>query len=164
VTNRLISGLSGAAFADRLVSCRAAQQKIEQIRDRHFEPDAPSRFLLGPRARVPVRHHSAAREENRVSELVRPISEGVCLLLHPPKHLAILKRTEQIVVAGAWFVGAGHDRVHAPERRGRTDALGRGPGAGPNAAVGTRRVFQRPITLPPRSRHASIYRAVDAGM
>jgi hypothetical protein len=75
---------------------------------------------------------------------VSSVPVGVCFVLHPPQHIAILKRPQQLVVAGARFVSAGHDRVHASEGRVRTDALGRGPCARPNAAVSASRVFQRP--------------------
>ncbi len=124
--------------------------------------------------KVSARPHESEhdREENRVSELVRPIPVGVCLVRHPPKHLAILKRTEQIVVAGAWFVDAGHDRVHASEGREPDRCAGsrsrrraeRCRQHAPRVPAPARRLCQQRSPCHRDRRHASINRAVDAGM
>ena len=83
------------------------------------------------------------REPDGVSELVRPVPEGVRLPFHPKKQTVILKRTQEVVVAGPSLVRAGHDRIHAAERRERADTLRGGSLARTNGSVSARCVLER---------------------
>src|SRR5688572_31284102 len=74
---------------------------------------------------------------------MRPIPAGFSLVFHPLQDLAVLKCTQQLVVAGTWFVGTTHDCVHALEGRRGSDALRRNPCTWPDGAVAASRVFQR---------------------
>jgi hypothetical protein len=74
---------------------------------------------------------------------VCPVSPRFGIALHPAKHIVILKRSQQLVMAGAGLVRAGHDRIDAAQRREGADALRRLPAARPDGSVGAGRVFQR---------------------
>ena len=119
-----------------------------------------------------VRSRPALRDPDRVSELVRPVSASVDLAIHPTQHIVILKRAQQLVVAGAWFVRARHNRIHAAEHaRADRCAVSRVPRQDERCR---RRATHVPAPARPLCRwrspgrrdplHASINAAVEIGM
>ena len=103
---------------------------------------------------------------------MRPVPQSLRFALHPTQHIVILKRTQQLVVAGARFVRAGHDRIDAAERSERTDALpalsrrlaGRFRQLARRASRARTTVVPIAMTRPPRLLQASINAAVEGGM
>ena len=56
-----------------------------------------------------------------------PVAARFRLGFHPLKRLAVLKRAQQLVMAGASFVHAGHNGIHDTKLCERTNAFGRDP-------------------------------------
>ena len=54
-------------------------------------------------------------------------SRALPLGFHPLKRLAVLKRAQQLVIAGASFVHAGHNAIDDTKLSERTNAFGRDP-------------------------------------
>src|SRR5215831_10147794 len=64
-----------------------------------------------------------AFDEHRIAELVRLISIRVEFIYHLSQGGIVSKGAEQLVVAAAWLVGSGKNRVNNPQLGSRTYSL-----------------------------------------
>ena len=81
---------------------------------------------VGPRHRTMAGLLCCSRrafDENRIAEFVRSILVGVEFTYHLSQGGIVSKGAEQLVVAAAWLVGSGKNRVNNPQLGSRTDSL-----------------------------------------
>ena len=93
--------------------------------------------------------------KQRVAELVRPIVVLLRLRRHPRKHVILLKRAEEFIVARAALMHAGYDAVDNQQPRLRSDAARRHTASRPDVAPATCRVLERADDSRPERKDAA---------